>query len=599
MNQTATKEPPIARITSIFNKLPLAAPIAGSLLLLGVGATAFWWLNRTNFTPGTLPIGANVIPQDALTVVTLNTDQQQWRQLREFGTPKSQKAFDGFLAAMRDQMFNANGLDFARDIQPWVGDEVTIAQLSQQGELSNGDGSLVPSALSAQPMVIVLPIGDPLKARELIAQPKTLTNRVWNERVHKEVKVREAMPQAGIDPQSTTPLEIAVIDNKMVLVSNSTRSMNLAIDTYRGGKSLAQTPGYAQALGQIQQQSRPFMTLYRNVPASILTAANNLDRSITKQNQEWLEQSQGFATAATLRPEGIEFRNISWLKPDSKRKFDTNNNGKSAPNRLPAETLAMFSGSNFKQFWQDYSRDYPSYPLKPFDPTLFKEGIEKSLGLNWQEDFLGWMKGEFSVSMIPIPGEAAKKTPIGLVMMAQTNDRRAAEASFKKLDDAVAGRLRYKVEPGKFNNESVTNWTDPISGMTMMHGWMNDNTAFIALGAPAASTFFPQTQAALNGEANFRQSAEVKADKDKKTPNGYFFVNFDRLFSLPQLPPLFAWLEPHRDWTEGLRAIGMSGMTTSDRTMQFNSLVLLKKGMTPGPLPAPSIKPSPKEKDKK
>jgi hypothetical protein len=589
------------KLRKFFRRYTLAAPIAGSALLVIGGATAFWWLTRQTFTPGTLPVGANVIPQDALVVVTLNTDEQQWRQLRQFGTPKSQAAFDQVLVQWRDQIFAGNGIDYRRDIKPWVGEAVTIAQLSPQAELSGSDATVVPSALSPQPMLAILPIADPLKAREIMSNPQAGSGdgagRKWSERTYRDIKIRESQP---LQPQQPS-LQLAVIENRFLLVTNSARSMDSVIATYRDGKSLAQTPGYAQALGQIQQPTRPFMTLYRNIPASITSAAANFDKPLSKSNQDWVQQSQGWATVANLQSEGIEFRNVAWLKPDSKRKIESKNNAKTMTDRMPAETLTMFSGSDFKQFWQDYQRDYVTYPMQPINPAIFNRSIQESLGLNWNDDLLNWMGGEFVLGVVPMPGNDAVKIPIGIVAMVQTNDRAQAEIGLKKLDAAMASRQKYKVENGKFNNEEVTNWSDPNTGTTITRGWMNNNVAFFALGAPVTGTFFPQPREPLGKDSSFRQ---VTVQNEKQTANGYFLINFERIFSLSKLPPLLTWMEPYRDWLEGVRTIGLTAVNTSDRSTRYDAIVLLKKGNTPGLLPAvgstlapkptPSPKPTPK-----
>jgi hypothetical protein len=576
---------------------PLIAPIAGSVLLIAGGATIFWWINRNTFTPGTLPVGANLIPQDALMVLTLNTDVQQWRQLRSFGTSKSQKAFDNTLTDLRDRLFTQNGINYAQDIAPWVGPEVTIAQLSPQSELSADNAAEIPSSLSPQPMVAVLPIGDPLQARQVFAQPKNLAQRQWSERIYKDIKIREAQPQSDATPKPNAPqkqpLQLAVVENRLVVVTNSARSMNRVIDSFRDSKqSLARTPGYASALGQIQQPVRPFLTLYRNIPASITSAANNFDRSLSEQKQAWVDQAQGWATVANLQDDGIALRNITWLKPDSQRKFATKNQAKSLYSKLPSSTLSMVTGGDFEQFWQDYSRDYITYPVQPLDPSLFQKGIQDSVGLDWQKNFLSWMKGEFAIAMVPMPGKAAEQMPVGLIALVQTNDRRAAEQTLQQLDNAMISRQQYQVGAGKFNNEPVVNWRDPITGTTVTHGWMNDNVAFFSLGSPITGTFFPNVQASLGDYPKFRNTALATINQSQKDANGFFFINVEQIFALPTLPPLLRWLEPYRTWGEAVQAIGLNALTSSDRTMRFDALVQLKKGKAAGPLPTASPKPA-------
>jgi Protein of unknown function (DUF3352) len=289
-----------------------------------------------------------------------------------------------------------------------------------------------------------------------------------------------------------------------------------------------------------------------------------------------------------LQSEGIELRNIAWLKPDSKRKFAVNNNAKSMPGRLPGETMAMFSGSDWQQFWQDFSKDYVAYPIQLINPGLFQQQFQAEFGLDWNEDILKWTKGEFSLAIMAMPAENSMKTPTSIAMMVQASDRRAAEVALKKLDEVAASKFRYKVEPGKFNNEDVINWHDQVTGTKMMHGWASDNTAFFVIGSAAAGSFLPQPRSPLANDPSFRQTTMTLTGKEMKTPNGYFYVNLDRVLSQPQLPSLFVWLNPYRDWVEGVRSMGMSAITTNDRTMQFNMMVLLKKGAFPELLPVPS-----------
>jgi hypothetical protein len=584
-----------AKTRRFLRKSPFAAPIAGAILLVGAGTTIWWWATRNQFTPGTLPVGANLIPQDALLVMTVNTDPQQWRQLRSFGTTKSQAAIDGWLIDQRDQLFNQNGIDYTKDIAPWVGPEVTIAQLSPQSELAD-DATEVPSSLSPQPLIAVLPIGDPLRAKAALANPKDLPQRQWTERTYKDIKIREANPTGPNsaatprDPKNpapmSQPLQLAVVENRVLVVTNSARSMNQAIDSFREPKkSLVQLPGYANALGQIQQPVRPFLTLYRNVPGSITSAAKNFDRSLPQKTKEWVEQAQGWATVANLKEEGIELRNIAWLKPDSKRRYSPKNEAKNLYKKLPASSLLALSGSDLERFWQDYRRDAITHPVQPLDMELLEKQLQDELGINWQKDFLPWMKGEFALAMVPMPGDAANVMPIGTMILVRTNDRGKAEKAIKQLDDAMISRQNYKVTPGKFNNEAVVNWADPISGLTVTHGWMDGNTIFFSFGSPVTSTFFPQTQTALSEEPKFRKSALASLGQPAKDANGFFFANLEQIFSTSELAPMLAWLEPYRDGGEAIQAIGLNGVTTTDRTQRFDALIQLKPGPNAGPLP--------------
>ncbi len=189
--------------------------------------------------------------------------------------------------------------------------------------------------------------------------------------------------------------------------------------------------------------------------------------------------------------------------------------------------------------------------------------------------------------------------PIGLVALVKTQQSRAeAEKSLQQLDNAMISRQRYQVAPGKFNNEPVVNWRDPLTGTTVTRGWMNDDIAFFSVGTPITGTFFPNVQASLNDQPKFRRTATDSLNQTKQDANGFVFMNVEPIFAMPTLPPLLRWLEPYRDFGE---ATGdrMNAVTSSDRTMRFDAFVQLKQGTPAVPLPtAPpqaSVTPTPQK----
>lgn len=120
------------------NKPSLVLTLSTAGLLICGGIAAYWIFSQGQTSSRDLPVGANIIPQDALFAVSLTTDSQQWQKLREFGTKATQAELDKNLvqlhhylqSATGDRFFANNGYNFQKDIQPWVGNEVTIAVLA-------------------------------------------------------------------------------------------------------------------------------------------------------------------------------------------------------------------------------------------------------------------------------------------------------------------------------------------------------------------------------------------------------------------------------------------------------------------------------------
>lgn len=560
-------------------KPPLLLTLGASALLIGGGGAAYWFFSQQGRL-SVMPVGANVVPQDALMVVSLSTDEGQWQRLREFGTPRSQAAFDQSLVQLRDRFLTSKGLDYQRDVQPWVGKEVTLAFLSPSAGLAVPNPSQPATPPNPQPVVMVLPIADPLKAKQTLEQSSAVKTGKWAERQYNGVQIRENQET------QTQSVAIAALDPQTVVVANSPKAIERAIDTYKGGAALSATPGYGNALGQIKAE-QPLARVYVNIPAAANTSAANSNRPLPPQGLSQLQQNQGLAATATLAPEGIQLKSISWLKPDSKRRFEVKNTAKIMPSRLPAETLIMASGGDLKRFWKDYTQGVSSNPIRFINPEGLRQGLKASVGLDLEQDLLDWMQGEFAFALVPALQGAPSTLPASLVFMVQASDRRAAEKTLKQLDDTMASKYTFKVEDGKVEGQSVVNWSLPAANVNITRGWLDGDVAFLSLGAPVASGFIPKPAGSLAETELFKKTTAT----DLGSNNGRFFANVERALSLNNFPLL--QLPPaNRAIVEAIKSIGVTAAVTSDRTSRYDLFVMLQKGNKPGALPSPNASPA-------
>ncbi len=575
-------------------KLPLLLTVGASALLIGGGAVMYWLVSRQGRL-SVMPVGANVVPQDALMVVSVSTEPSQWERLRSFGTPRSQVAFDQNLAQFRDRFLTSKGLDFQRDVQPWVGKEVTLAFLSPQLGVAVPAPSQPALPANPEPTVMVLPIADPTKAKQVLEQSPATQKGQWSVRNYKGVDIRETL---GTSAQSVS---IAALDAQLIVVATTPKAIDRAIDTYKGGKALSSTPGYGDALEQIKA-AQSLASVYINVPALVNSSSANSNRPVPSQGlMNQLQQNQGLATTATLEPDGIQFKTVWWLTPDSKQRFEGKNNAKIMPDRLPAETLRMASGSNLKQFWQEFTQGASSSLVRYLfpqgllsNPDKLRQGVKSSVGLDLDQDLLNWMQGEFALALIPSPQRSSPPSttsPTSLVFMVQSSDRRSAEKTLKQLDEVMASKYTFKVEDAKVEGQSVVNWSLPSGDVSVTHGWLEGDVAFLSLnlGASAAPSFLPKPANSLAESEAFR-----KTTKTTPEPNsGRFFMDVDRALSLNNFFPLLQLPPMNRTVLEATHSIGVTAAVTSDRTTRYDIFVALQKGNQPGVLPSPSPLPLP------
>lgn len=552
-------------------KPTLLLTLGTAALLVAGGGAAYWYFSQPKAAPGDLLVGGEVIPQDALMAVSVTTDQGQWDRLREFGTPQSQAAFDQNLAQVRDRILTANGFDYQKDIQPWVGAEATVAFLSPPPLTAP------PSARTQQIAMIVLPIRDPLKAKQILEAPRPTEAGKLVERNYKGFQIRETQNSAAQNYSAT------VLDGKFLVVTTDAKTTDKAIDTYKGAPALAGTPGYSKAFGQVKVE-QPFGKLYVNLPAAAALTAANSGRSIPPQNLEQMQQNQGLAATVTLQPEGLQLKSASWLKPDSQRKFEVQNNAKLMASRLPADTILMASGGNFKKFWQDYTQGATANPVTPINPDVIRSGVKSTVGMDWDQEFLPWMDDEFAIALAAAPEGSSSGLPFSLMILVKASDRRAADTTLQKLDQAMANRYKFKVEETQVGGQPVTTWSIPQSGAVINRGWMDGDVTFLTLGAPIVNAIVPRPAQPLADSEVFKKAIPTELNPN----NGNFFINVDQAinskkFPILQLPP------GNKELVAAVRTIGVTAAITDDRTSRYDVFVGLQKTGKLSPLPAPTI----------
>ena len=172
----------------------------------------------------------------------------------------------------------------------------------------------------------MLSIQDGTKAKEVLDKPRD--GQQWTKRMYQDVEVRES--QTGT---ASKMLAIAALDGKLVVVANSPRAIEQAIEAYKSRKSIVTLPGYGNALGQIQT-GPSFSTIYLNWPAM----AQQGGRAV-RPNPKKEMPPQGWVMSTTLQNDGIQMKSVLWLKPDSQTKLSTDNSAKTMATRLPAESI--------------------------------------------------------------------------------------------------------------------------------------------------------------------------------------------------------------------------------------------------------------------
>jgi hypothetical protein len=558
----------------------LVAVTGAATLVVGAAAIGVWQLLPGKSGKLDISNGVNLLPQDTFLTATISTDPDRWQKLTEFGVPESRGVFEQQLAKIQTEFLTNYGYNYQRDIQPWIGKQILFGYLNNPAAIDKSNRAKLPQ----QNLVALLPIANKEVAQKVVEQHQTPVDANLVETSYKGVSIKETKRKEGT-------IAIAIVDN-FVAIGTDRQSLQRVIDTQQGSKSLVSVPGYTKALTEIGID-RPFVQLYANIPVATAVAAANSPLTLVPEKLAQAQIQQGIAANASLDPEGIAWKGISWLKPGTKQPLVVENKGQNLAEQLPANTLMMVSGGNLQRLWLDYVRSTAGNPLAPFKPEDLSKGIDGLTGLELEPEILNWSKAPFGAAMIPKPDRVDTEYGAGLVLIQQASDRAAAEKAFAKLDTTINKKLGFKVEKANLQGKEVVNWQSPLNGTSGTHGWLDNNLAFLSLGAPVASSFVPQPPKKLADDPLFRQSTRSSLNAH----NGQFFIDFDRTINAGNLLPL-PYLPPEAIATfKAIRSVGVTSAIFDEVSNRFDLFVAIKKVPGIAKLPAPvkpkAIKPSP------
>ncbi|NES02186.1 MAG: DUF3352 domain-containing protein [Okeania sp. SIO2F4] len=546
--------------------LPLT--LLGATFLIIVGTVAGYILISSEETVDNLPVGAEVVPKDAMMTLHLSTDSTQWENLQQFGTPESKAALQKLLGQLRDRFLTTYGYNYQRDIQPWVGKEVAIAFLRKSTlEPSNQTTPDSPPPPPAeQATMVVLPITNPTAAKQILDKPRSPKAGKLVKRTYRGIEITET---EGVPNQD---ISVAALGGKFLVVTNSQTAINRAVDIYKGDQSLAKAPGYTAAMEKLETAA-PFAQVYVNIPVAAAYTSSKSMTPVSEENLKQLEDNQGVAAKVSLVPEGIDLKAISWLKPNSQKKFTVENKATEMLSRVPGNALMMISGSNLQRMWSDYVKGAAANPIAPINPDTFRQTVKNGTGMDLDKEFINWMAGEYSLSLLPIPKskDQLQKFAAGFVFMVKASDRRAAEESLKKLDE-VMKKKEFEVGEAVASGKPVVKWTSPFGGFTVIRGWLNGNVAFFTLGGSVENQILPAPTNSMAESVVLQETLPLESESF----NGNFFIDISRTFnpqnlSIPQLPA------NQKIWVDGMESIGVTSIVSNSRTTNYDVFVKLKK----------------------
>jgi Protein of unknown function (DUF3352) len=497
-----------------------------------------------------IPLGATITPQNALLSITVLSDQSSWQKLGQFGTPQTKLSWQKQLKRFESNFLTPFSFTYEKDILPWVGQQINLVLLSPAPE----DAAYV----GANVTVWFLQMRDPQQARAVLS--RAAGNKA-QKRIYRDVEVQTFKGKNG------KTISAVVLDNRLLIVSNGNNTLNQVIDTYRGSPSLAQIPRLQEAMNEVND-SAAFAQVYINV----LVATAGLRQNVRRGTAQSAQQVQGVGSTIKIEDGGLKFKAISWLKPDSKQQLNSINKPQTLVRLLPADTLMIASGGDFRQSWQDFTVGNATQLLVPLDANKIQASLLKSTGVDFKKDFVSWMDGEFVVALVPTTNQS-KQFSVGIMFLAKANDRTKADLAFHKLDAAIRDRKKIMIAESKMGNHTITAWKVPPNLPIANHGWLDGDVAFFTFGAPISERILTPQNSSLAEAPLFKRTQSANLGNN----TGQFFVDLPRMVTMMHNSPLLPKLAPSANqFAQAIEAIGVTSAINNPWSTRYDVIVKLK-----------------------
>ncbi|MHC0065177.1 DUF3352 domain-containing protein [Nostoc sp. UIC 10890] len=552
------------------SKSKFLIPAIGAAVVVVAGSIATYTYFKGPSGSSSDALGsAKVVPSTALMATYITTDTESWAKLQQFGTPEAQKLVAKNLENFNKQMFRDGNVSYEKDIKPWAGG-VMIAVLPPnpvkpaQFNVPSGAPSVPTNLQQEQNILIVVGIKDKLSALNFANKLKSQKGVKFQESDYQGQKILETT-------ENGKPTYSVVLNNSHLVLAPEKQAVEKAIDTFKGQSSFASKEGASNILKGVDVKNSLAQIYVPDYAGMVqqLAAGNPQVKQLPPQTLTQLKQIKSVVAGVGVDDAGVRVKAIANLDPQL-NKFQYQSSPGNIVGKFPTDTFALVSGNGISRGWEalvEQSKDYPE----------MKQGLEqvrgqlKFVNIDLDKDIFGWMNGEFAFGAIPSNQGVLASVGFGGALVFDTSDRKTAEATLTKLD-TLAKTQQINVANRNIGGKDVTEWQIPRQGALLAHGWLDQDTVFVAVGGPVADAVANSKNPSLDNSDAFKA---VTASLQK--PNGgYFYLDMDKTKTIPLINSFISSNPDTITILSSVRGIGFTSTSPDKSTSELEMLLALK-----------------------
>ncbi|MBD2460632.1 DUF3352 domain-containing protein [Oscillatoria sp. FACHB-1407] len=428
------------------------ALVATVVALLLIGVVGFYWLTAQS-PLGLLrggqasPAAAMFVSKQAPAMVSLLVNPDRLAAFRvAIAQPGERRRARAEIEQLKETLLTSRGIRYEQDVQPWLGDEVTLAvttpDLDRDAENGNQPGYLLAIATR-----------NPQRSREFLQlfwqkQAVAGVDLVFEQ--YSGVKIiygNPATPAANL-----ANLASAVVGDRFVLFANDPKVLRDAITNVQAPDlSLSRSKTYQKGLEQLPD--RQIGTLFVSLPHLGDWLSGSQFHLINADDEDLPHLYESLVVALELDPQGVVAetalltalgQKLTPVKPALSEPVE-------ALQFIPATSSLSASGVDLRQFWQDVTTGLADY-------SVLSALIQRSLTPLAQSikaeppDLFNWVTQEFALGLLPSP---VKNQAEWVFVAERSPDTDSAIERF----NAIAQQQGLSTGPLTLNDRPIYAWT--------------------------------------------------------------------------------------------------------------------------------------------
>ena len=556
--------------------------VVGVFALLALSAGGFYWLttqtplNLLNGGPTTTPAAAVFVSKQAPLLASMLVNPDRIEALRQvFATPAERSRSHAEFEQIKKSLLSNTNLDYSRDIQPWIGDEITFAIATPDIDRDRNNGQQTGFLLA-------------LSSRKVDRSQEFLTS-YWQKESRKEKTVQSELYK-GVkiyykespitNPKkdsiwsfnsfslanSTLPPSFATAaiggssdsenNSNFVLFANSPNVLRDAIDNVEAANlNLNNSPEYQKALQQLTK-------------GRIALGFINLPQPETEKNPQLSPNSLAIAVGVNRRGLVAE---TALVTDRQNTAIPALSEPVQALQYIPSASPFAVASTDLSNFWNQLSSTIATNPevSKLADRTL--ADIQTAWGINLPQDIFNWVKGEYALAVIPGASNSSD-----WIFAAETSAD--SQQAIARLDE-IARSKEYSIGSFTLRNQKITAWTQ----LTTSPNYGSENKRKSAIETEAKGV-----RATVGKYEIFTTSVEAMDEALKAAETGSLVANQDFQTSIEPLPPsndgyfYLDWPSSRAIWEKKIPLLRLIELSARPFFDHLRSLTVTTTGETAG-----------------